>query len=148
MQKLSQATTWPTNSSGAAIGPGRGPYANVPPNSGGTWYGASKAALERFTQGLAQEVAHRGGIAVACVSPSRVVPTPGTVYHKLVDGLDDPRGEPPSMMARAALLRASEPAGAVNGRVTYSQQILKEFGWIDKGVGRGIDTVGTGYSQI
>ena len=52
------------------------------------------------------------------------------------------------MMARAALLPASEPAGAVNGRVAYSQQILKEFGWIDKGVGRGIDTVGSGYSQI
>ena len=82
------------------------------------------------------------------MSPSRVVPTPGTVYHKLVDGLDDPRGEPPSMMARAALLLASEPAETVNGRVTYSQQILKEFGWIDKGVGRGIDAVGSGYSQI
>ena len=58
------------------------------------------------------------------------------------------RGEPPSMVARATLLLASEPAAKVNGRVTYSQQILKEFGWIDKGVGRGIDTVGTGYSQI
>ena len=74
--------------------------------------------------------------------------TPGTVFHKLVDGLDDPRGEPPSMMARAALLLASEPAEKVNGRVTYSQQILKEFGWIDNGVGRGIDAVGSGYSQI
>jgi hypothetical protein len=31
-------------------------------------------------------MARHGGIAVACVSPSRVVPTPGTVYHKLVDG--------------------------------------------------------------
>jgi citronellol/citronellal dehydrogenase len=85
---------------------------------------------------------------VSCVSPSRVVPTPGTVYHKLVDGLDDPRGEPPAMMARAALLLASEPADKVNGRVTYSQQILKEFGWIEKAVGRGIDIVGSGYSQI
>lgn len=134
-------------SSGSAIGPGRGPYKDQVAH-GGVMYGASKAALERFTQGLAQEVAQHGGIAVSSVSPSRVVPTPGTVYHKLVDGLDDPRGEPPSMMARAALLLASEPAGAVNGRVAYSQQILKEFGWIDKGVGRGIDTAGSGYSQI
>jgi hypothetical protein len=53
-----------------------------------------------------------------------------------------------SMMARAALLLASEPVEKVNGRVTYSQQILREFGWIERGVGRGIDTVGTGYSQI
>ena len=58
-------------------------------------YGATKAALERFTQGLAQEVAQHGGIAVSCVSPSRIVPTPGTVYHKLMASLDDPRGEPP-----------------------------------------------------
>jgi NAD(P)-dependent dehydrogenase (short-subunit alcohol dehydrogenase family) len=133
--------------SGAAIGPGRGPYADQTVR-GGVMYGASKAALERFTQGLAQEVASHGGIAVSCVSPSRTVPTPGTVYHKLMASLDDPRGEPPTMMARAVLLLASEPAATVNGRVTYSQQILKEFGWIEKGAGRGIDTVGTGYSQI
>ena len=134
-------------SSGSAIGPGRGPYKDQTVR-GGVMYGATKAALERFTQGLAQEVAQHGGIAVSCVSPSRTVPTPGTVYHKLMASLDDPRGEPPMMMARAALLLASEPADKVNGRVTYSQQILKEWGWIEQGVGRGIDTVGTGYSQI
>ncbi len=134
-------------SSGAAIGPGRGPYTDKSVR-GGTMYGAVKAALERFTQGLAQEVAQYDGITVAAVSPSRVVPTPGTVYHKLVSGMDDPKGEPPTMMARAALLLASEPAAKVNGRVTYSQQILKEFGWIDKAVGRGVDSPGSGYSQI
>ncbi|MFI4999683.1 MAG: SDR family NAD(P)-dependent oxidoreductase, partial [Reyranellales bacterium] len=133
--------------SGAAIGPGRGPYADHSVR-GGVMYGASKAALERFTQGLGQEVSGQDGIAVSCVSPSRVVPTPGTVYHKLVAGLDDPKGEPPSMMARAVLLLASEPAEKVNGRVTYSQQILREFGWIEKGVGRGIDATGSGFSQI
>ena len=132
-------------SSGAAIGPGRGPYQAK--GRGGTMYGASKAALERFSQGLAQEVAEHG-IAVTCFSPSQVVPTPGTVYHKLVEGLDDPRGEPPLMMARAALLLATEPAEKVNGRVTYSQQILGEFGWIDDAKGGGVDRVGSGYSQI
>jgi citronellol/citronellal dehydrogenase len=133
--------------SGSAIGPGRGPYADQTVR-GGVMYGATKAALERFTQGLAQEVAHHGGIAVSCVSPSRVVATPGTIYHKLVEGPDDPRGEPPAMMARAVLLLASEPAGRVNGRVTYSQQILKEFGWIEHAQGRGVDTPGTGYARI
>jgi citronellol/citronellal dehydrogenase len=134
-------------SSGSAIGPGRGPYADKTVR-GGVMYGATKAALERFTQGLAQEMAQHDGISVSCVSPSRVVPTPGTVHHKLVRGLDDPRGEPPEMMARAVLLLASELAEKVNGRVTYSQQILKEFGWIDKAVGRGVETAGSGYSQI
>ncbi len=134
-------------SSGAAIGPGRGPYADKSIR-GGTMYGATKAALERFTQGLAQEVAQFGNISVTAVSPSRVVPTPGTVFHKLVNGMDDPKGEPPTFMARAALLLASEAPETVNGRVTYSQLILKEFGWIEKAVGRGIETAGSGYSQI
>lgn len=51
-------------------------------------------------------------------------------------------------MAHAALLLASEPPAKVNGRVTYSQQILKEFGWIDQAAGRGVDSTGSGYSQI
>lgn len=132
-------------SSGAAIGPGRGPYPeNV--GRGGTLYGAEKAALERFTQGLASEVYH-DGVSVTCVSPSLVVPTPGTVFHHLVTGMDDPRGEPPLLMAKAALLLATEPREKVAGRVTYSQEILLEFGWIGEGRGLGVDRKGSGYSQ-
>jgi hypothetical protein len=52
------------------------------------------------------------------------------------------------MMARAALLLASEPPEKVSGRVTYSQAILQEFGWISDGKGTGIDRPGSGYSQI
>jgi NAD(P)-dependent dehydrogenase (short-subunit alcohol dehydrogenase family) len=134
-------------SSGAAIGPGRGPYEDQTVR-GGVMYGATKAALERFTQGLAQEVSQYGGVSVSAVSPSQVVPTPGTIHHKLVTGIDDPKGEHPSMMAKAALLLASEGAAKVNGRVTYSQQILKEFGWIKDATGRGVTTRGSGYSEI
>jgi len=134
--------------SGAAIGPGRGPYPDPAVGArGGTCYGAQKAALERFTQGLAAEV-YAHGVSVTCVSPSQVVPTPGTVYHKLVKGMDDPRGERPELMARAVLLLASEPLDRVTGRVTYSQQILKEFGWITDARGRGVETPGTGYSSM
>ena len=137
-------------SSGAAIGPGRGPYEQNPRFAmGGTCYGAEKAALERFSQGLAAEV-YQHGVSVTCFSPSQVVPTAGTVHHKLVRGLDDPRGEPTSIMAQAALLLATEPIEKVSGRVTYSQQILKEFGWIDQAAGTGVDPgqPGSGYSQI
>ena len=135
-------------SSGAAVGPGQGPYPDDgSANRGGTCYGAEKAALERFTQGLAHEV-YQYGISVTCVSPSQVVPTPGTVFHKLVSGMDDPRGEPPDLMARATLLLATEPLDTVTGRVTYSQQILKEFGWMSTGKGRGVDPniPASGYS--
>src|SRR5258705_6201883 len=73
-------------SSGAAIGPGRGPYRDPALGArGGTCYGAEKAALERFSQGLASEVYHYG-ISLTCVSPSHIVPTPGTGYHRLGKG--------------------------------------------------------------
>ena len=135
-------------SSGAAIGPGRGPYRDPAVGArGGTCYGAEKAALERFTQGLAAEV-YQHGVSVTALSPSQVVPTPGTVHHRLVKSLDDPRGEAPELMARAALLLATEPLERVSGRVCYSQQILKEFGLLAEGRGRGVETRGSGYSEI
>jgi len=132
-------------SSAAAVGPGRGPYPNAAVR-GGTLYGAEKAALERFTQGLAEEV-YQFGITVACVSPSMVVATPGTVFHKLVTGPDDPRGEPSELMAKAVLLLASEPLDSVTGRVTYSQALLHEFGALQEPHGTGIERTGSGYSR-
>ena len=88
-------------------------------------------------------------ISVTALSPSQVVPTPGTVHHKLVRSMDDPRGEPPILMARAALLLATEPCERITGRVTYSQEILKEHGWITRGAWAAAwTTKGSGYSQI
>src|SRR5438128_7115504 len=108
-------------SSGAAVGPGRGPYRDPTVGArGGTCYGAEKAALERFTQGLAAEV-YQHGVSVTCVSPSQIVPTPGTVHHRLVRGLDDPAGEPPALMAKAALVLASAPPEQVSGSATVKQ---------------------------
>ena len=136
-------------SSSAAIGPGRGPYP-APEGIGGTCYGAEKAALERFTQGLAMEV-YQYGVSVTCVSPSLVVPTPGTVHHRLVTGLDDPSGERPELMAKAALLLATGPLDEVTGRVTYSQLLLKEYGQLAEAKGIGVDPerpVGSGYSRM
>ena len=136
-------------SSGSAVGPGRGPYPDTTADGGGACYGAEKAALERFTQGLAIEV-YDNGISVTSLAPSQVVATPGTVFHNLVTGMDDPLSESPELMAKAALLLASEPLDLVTGRVTYSQQLLMEFGWLTEGKGRGVDAdrPGTGFSQI
>jgi NAD(P)-dependent dehydrogenase (short-subunit alcohol dehydrogenase family) len=134
-------------SSGAAIGPGRGPYEETARRGrGGTLYGAEKAALERFTQGLAAEV-YADGVSVTCLSPSMVVATPGVLHHKLVRSAEDPNTEPESMMADAALLLATEPLDTITGRVTYSQQILKEYGRIDNAKGLGVQRPGSGYSQ-
>ena len=137
-----------TISSAAAVGPGSGPYTAAPEFRNSTAYGAQKAALERFTQGLAQEV-FQHGVSVTCVAPSQVVPTPGTVYHGLVTGRDDPSGEAPDLMAKAVLLLATEPAEKVTGRVVYSQQLLREYGLIAEARGTGVDPArpGTGYSR-
>ncbi len=55
-------------------------------------------------------------------------------------------------MAKAALLLACEPLDKVSGRVTYSQEILSEFGWLAKeeakGTGVAAGRAGSGYSQI
>jgi citronellol/citronellal dehydrogenase len=134
-------------SSGAAIGPGRGPYKTATIFRGATCYGAEKAALERFTQGLAEEV-YEYGISVTCVSPSVVVATPGTVHHHLVTGPDDPNGEPADYMAQSALILASEPLDKVTGLVTYSQVLLKQYGLIKEGRGIGFERKGSGYSMI
>ena len=67
-----------------------------------------------------------------------------------INCFDDPRGEHPLLMAQAALLLATEPIDKVTGRVTYSQQILSEYGIIDDPKGTGTDDTvpGSGYSKI
>jgi NAD(P)-dependent dehydrogenase (short-subunit alcohol dehydrogenase family) len=91
---------------------------------GGTVYGMCKAAVERFSTGLAAEL-YADNIAVNALSPTRVVPTPGTVFHHLTTE-DNPNAEPPSVMAEAALLLCSAEPRTLTGRVTYSQDILAE----------------------
>ena len=135
-------------SSSSAIGPGRAPYDDdARKDIAETCYGAQKAALERFTQGLALEV-FEYGVSVTCLSPSVVVPTPGTLYHKLVSSMDDPKGEHPDLMAKATFLLATEPQEKITGRVTYTQEILKEYGMMGEGQGVGVTKPGSGYSQI
>ena len=83
-----------------------------------------------------------------CFSTSQVVPTAGVMFHRLLRDENDPNAEPPERMAQAVLLLATEPLDRVTGRVTYSQEILVEFGWIEAGKGIGFDRPGSGYSQI
>jgi NAD(P)-dependent dehydrogenase (short-subunit alcohol dehydrogenase family) len=117
-----QGRGWILNiSSGAARHPAIPPGARA----GGTVYGMCKAALERFSTGLAAEL-HADNIAVNALSPNRVVPTPGTIYHHLTTQ-DDPDAEPPAVMAEAALMLCSADPKALTGRVAYSQDLLAEL---------------------
>ena len=74
-----------------------------------------------------------------------MVPSPNTYALGVVS---DENSEPPEYMPRAILLLATEPLDTVTGRVTYSQQILMEFGWIDEARGGGVDRPGSGFSQV
>ncbi len=103
-------------------------HPSIPPSAfgelGGTVYGMCKAALERFSTGLAAEV-YRDNIAVNALAPTKVVPTPGTLFHHLTSD-DDPNSEPPSVMAAAALVLCSGDPASLTGRITYSQELLTE----------------------
>jgi citronellol/citronellal dehydrogenase len=95
---------------------------------GGTVYGMCKAALERFSTGLAAET-YQQRVAVNALSPNRVVPTPGTLYHHLVRPEDpDQVVEHPAVMAEAALALCSVEPTSRTGRIAYSQDLLDELG--------------------
>jgi citronellol/citronellal dehydrogenase len=93
---------------------------------GGTVYGMCKAALERFSTGLAAEL-YDANIAVNALSPNQVVPTPGTVFHHLTTA-DGPDNEAPAVMAEAALMLCHRDPHDLTGRITYSQDLLAELG--------------------
>ncbi len=109
-------------SSGAAVHPVGPPYR---PAGGGTVYGMCKAALERFTTGLASEV-YSDGIAVNSLAPSGLVVTPGVVHHKLDERVPAERHEPVAVMAEAAFRLCSADPKEVTGNVVYSQDHLSK----------------------
>ncbi|MGH9059387.1 MAG: SDR family NAD(P)-dependent oxidoreductase, partial [Acidimicrobiales bacterium] len=124
---IGKGAGWILNiSSGAARHPTTPPDPGRP--SGGTVYGMCKAALERFSTGLASE-SYADNVAVNALSPNRVVPTPGTIFHHLVRPEDpDQVVEPPEVMAEAALALCSAPPRSRTGRIAYSQDLLHELG--------------------
>lgn len=93
---------------------------------GGTVYGMCKAALERFTTGLASET-FNDNIGVNVISPG-LVATPGVVHHKLVTK-DTPkeRVTPAEHMAEACLRLCMGDPKAITGRIDYADQVIKEF---------------------
>ena len=115
---------WIVNiSSPAGIDP-KPPYAQGA--RGGTVYGMCKAALERFSTGLASEV-FDDGIAVNVVSPG-LVDTPGVAVHGLINERTKDRVQPIEYIAEAVYRLASGDPRTVTGRVDYAEAFLKEFG--------------------
>ena len=114
---------WIVNiSSGAGLHP-KQPYSG---RMGGAVYGMCKAALERFTTGLASEV-YGDGIAVNVVSPG-LVDTPGVAVHGLITEATKDRVQPIKYIAEAVYRLASGDPKVLTGTIAYAEPFLKEQG--------------------
>ncbi len=92
---------------------------------GGAVYGMCKAALERFTTGLASEV-HADGLGVNVISPG-LVATPGVLHHGLINESNKDRTTPVEHMAEACLRLVHGDPATLTGRITYAADIIEEF---------------------
>ena len=112
---------WIVNmSSGAAILPDLD--ANI---NNGTIYGMCKAALERFSSGLATET--RGdGIAVNAIRPG-LVATPGVEYFGMINDDNRDMVTPVEDVAEASLRLAHADPASLSGRVVTASGMLEEF---------------------
>lgn len=85
-------------------------------------YGATKAALDRYTQALAAELWEHE-IFVNCMAPTSIVLTSGAEYVRDIARKNPDWVEPVEMMAEGALELCS---GRHVGRVVFSRDILHE----------------------
>lgn len=117
---LENGAGWILNiSSHAAIHP-----AKDSGSRGGTVYGMCKAALERFSTGLAAEM-YSDKIAVNAISPG-LVATPGVVHHKLITKESEDRVVPVENMAEACLRLSHGDPQALTGQVTYAVDVIAD----------------------
>lgn len=91
------------------------PFREYNKTSGDVIYASVKAALHRFTQGLAAEVTDEG-IAVNAVGPSTAVRTPGAT-DLLPEGYE---AEPVEYLAQTVLEMCTQPPGERTGLVAFS----------------------------
>ena len=114
-------------SSRGAIGPGAGPYTEARP--GGAAYGATKAALERFTQGLASEL-FEDKISVNALSPQLAIWSEGGHFFRSNEGEPDYTGWRMSgeVMGDAAVVICSQEPGPYTGNILYDELVMLNEG--------------------
>lgn len=99
------------------------PFPRLLPATGGSAYGASKAALNRLTVSVAAET-YGQGTAVNALTPQAAIATPAL----LAGGWIDPAlYEPLETIAEATLALCTCDATALTGRIAYSLQLLVEL---------------------
>ena len=124
MQKQGQG--WLINiSSNAAIFPGSGPYQDVR-STRAFMYAATKAALERLTQGLAVEYQAQG-ISANVLSPIGRVRTPGNVFGMTPPGATPEPFEQAEAMGKAAVFIATQPPHTFTGHILFDEEVLRQY---------------------
>ena len=109
-------------SSGAAIHPEPGVA-----HGDGSVYGMTKAAIERFTTGLAAEMFEHH-ISVNALSPSKVVATPGQMFGRKYSQEMLDNSEPVAEIAEAAFQLITGDPAKVTGGIRYTAEVLEDFG--------------------
>ena len=117
-------------SSRAAIGPGPGPYDE--PRLEGSAYGTTKAALERFSQGLAAELGDRN-IAVNALSPHLPIWSEGGHFFRTKGGEPDYSGWRMSgeIIGDAAVWICEQPSSEFTGHILYDELVFSELVGLD-----------------
>jgi NAD(P)-dependent dehydrogenase (short-subunit alcohol dehydrogenase family) len=83
-----------------------------------------KAALERFTTGLAAE-ASNDNIGVNVISPG-LIATPGVLHHGLVNESNKDMAVPVENMAEACLFLVHGDPSVNSGKITYAADVLRD----------------------
>lgn len=93
---------------------------------GSNAYWVSKAGVERYYLGLAEEL-RDWNVAVNCLAPKKVVITEGWEAAGAGIELSPDMIEEPEAMGRAAVILASQNAGGITGTVQYSLDLIEKF---------------------
>ena len=114
-------------SSRGALFPGPGPYDTSKRPGGDIFYGAEKAAIERFSQGQAWML-QDDNISVNVLSPQGRIKTPGNLYAS--NDPDNPNldFESADAMGKAAVWICEQEPQQFTGNILYDEEVVKEQG--------------------
>jgi citronellol/citronellal dehydrogenase len=125
---LEQQQGWIINvSSRAGVFPGPGPYGDDVVPSRAFMYAATKAAVERLTQGLAVEY-HKQGISFNCLSPTGRIRTPGNVFGMTKPGETPEPFEVAEAMGKSAVFICTQDPHIFTGHLLFDDATVEEYG--------------------
>lgn len=124
---LQQQQGWVINvSSRAAVFPGPGPYPADAVSGRAFMYAATKAALERLTQGLAMEYQEQG-ISFNVLSPVGRIRTPGNVFGMTKPGETPEPFEEAIAMGKSAVFVCSQDPRRFTGNILFDEDMVRQY---------------------